>query len=95
MSEDWSRSTAKLINAGRRICDTFNECARIRVIYRQGDRCPFEESTRRMRDPEMAIADYELWKSRDIAPANCSDELKVRADAPLWIFEENASSGDR
>ena len=36
ISSESSRAAAKLGNAGRRIFDTFRECAKFRVIYRQG-----------------------------------------------------------
>ena len=94
-SSEGSRISAKLSNAGRRIFETFTECARLRVIYRQGQPCPFKESTRRLRDAAMTIADYDLWKSRDIASDDCPADLKKRADSFLWLCEENASSGQR
>ena len=59
MSSGGSRISDKLSNSGGRILDTFNECARLRVIYRQGEPCPFKESTRRLRDSAMAIAGYQ------------------------------------
>ena len=46
---------------------------------------PFRESTRRLRDSAMTTADYELWWFRDIATAECSEELKVRADSFLLL----------
>ena len=95
LSAGGSRISAKISNDGRRIFDTFSGCVRLRVIYRQGDPRPFKDSTRRMRDSAMTIADYDIWKSSDIADADCPGELQIRADSPLWICEEDASPGER
>ena len=91
MSSGGSRISDKLSNSGGRILDTFNECARLRVIYRQGEPCPFKESTRRLCDPALTIADCELRKSRDIATSEWPEELNFRADSFLWLCEENAT----
>ena len=42
ISAESSRVAAKLGNAGRRVFDAFSECAKFRVIYRQGAPCPFK-----------------------------------------------------
>ena len=42
ISAESSRVAAKLGHAGRRIVDAFRECAKFRVIYRQGAPCPLK-----------------------------------------------------
>ena len=95
ISSESSRAAAKLGNAGRRIFDTFRECVKFRVIYRQGAPCPFKSSTRRLRDFAMTLDDYELWKSRDIASDTRPADLKRRAESFIWLCEENAATGER
>ena len=94
ISAESSRVAAKLGNDGRGIFDTFIECAKFRVIYRQGAPCPFKESARRLRDCAMTLADYDIWQSRDIASDKCPEDLKARDGNFIWLCEENAATGE-
>ena len=94
ISAESSRVAAKLGNAGRRVFDTFTECAKFRVIYRHGAPCPFKESTRRLRDCAVTLEDYDLWQSRDITSDKCPEDIKTRAEYFTWMCEGNAATGE-
>ena len=71
-------------------------CVRLRVVYRQGDPCPFKESIMRLRDGAMTLSDYNMRKTHDIMDtANCDGDIMRRADGFLWLCAENADAGER
>ena len=91
-----SSAAAALGEAGRRRFDEVDACVRLRVVYRQGEPCPFKESIMRLRDGAMTHADYNLWKTHDIMDtANCDEDIARRADGFLWLCAENADAGAR
>ena len=68
----------------------------MRVVYRQAKPCRFEESTMRLRDGAMALADYNIWKSHDVLdPENCDPDAIQRSDNYLFLCAENAYAGRR
>lgn len=84
MTDGGSRRELLRISVMRRgrSCDTCKECARLRGIYRQGGPFHSKESTGRLVDPAMILADYELWKSMYIPIGECYDGIRVRAASP-------------
>ena len=88
---------SRLGHAGRRIFrdPDVSACVRLRVVYRQGEPCPFKESTMRLRGGAMTYADHDLWKSRDVLDKRCDPELVSRSRNFLWLTAENADCGKR
>ena len=89
-------AASRLGHAGRRFFKKITACVRLRVVYRQGEPCPFKESTLRLRDCAMTLADYDLWASRDVMRKDiCDPGLVESSDEFLWLSAENANSGER
>ena len=80
---------------GCRLFDRFSWCVRLRRVHRQSGVCPYKESTLRLRDGAMTLADYELWRTHDVTPGNdlCSAELRERASRFTWLCAENEAAG--
>eukprot|EP00660_Eupelagonema_oceanica_P007192 gene7192-15539_t len=83
----------RLGNLARRCFADFDACFRLRRVHRQGGVCPFKDSTLRLRDGAMTLADHDLWRTHDIADPSCSPELKMQAENWTWLCAENASAG--
>ena len=52
--------------AGRQTFNTFNGVVRLRRIRRQEGAGGFKDPTRRLRDADNTVDDYELWKTREL-----------------------------
>eukprot|EP00662_Eupelagonemidae_sp_cell21_P057762 gene57762-biopygen59097 len=80
---------------GRRLFNNFDSCYRLRRVHRQGAVCDFKDSTLRLRDGAMSMADYRLWQTHDINSHQASGELKKAAEDFMWLCAENAAAGQR
>ena len=79
----------------------FTEIVRLRRVYRQAGASAFKDSTLRLRDGAMTLADHELWRSHDLsdglrAPVGAAAEIrKSLEENALWLVTENGLAGAR
>ena len=79
----------------------FTEIVRLRRVYRQAGASAFKDSTLRLRDGAMTLADHELWRSHDLgdglrAPIGAAAEIrKSLEENALWLVTENGLAGSR
>jgi ATP-dependent exoDNAse (exonuclease V) alpha subunit len=82
--------------AGQRLFKTFAEVVRLRRIYRQKGKSDFKDSTLRLRDGAMTLADHALWASHDLGYAALDPQLRMTfEEQALWLVTENKKAGER
>ena len=93
-SEKWADSR-RHGNLGRRLFGAFEVAFKLRRIYRQRGASAFKDSTLRLRDAAMTLADHALWATRDLADLRAPAVLRERAAQFVALCAENATAGAR
>ena len=93
-SEKWADSR-RYGNLGRRLFGDFKTVFKLRRIYRQKGASAFKDSTLRLRDGAMSLADHALWATRDLANPCAPAPLLDRAGRFVALCAENATAGAR